>query len=250
MLTKLRMRILPEKKEDFHVTKASLMQGVLMEQIDSDYARELHVTGLHPYRQSLLRERDSWIWEVAALNEEAYRRIILPLKRKEFQDFFLKHSRVHILVEEKGEESISYRKLMESFYEEQSSGYYQITFATPTAFKRDGAYIFYPDIRCVYQSLMNKYSAASPSESLDSQELLEQLVESSRIIQYNVRSVLFHIEGIRIPSFVGEIRIKNTGAQTMKNFIELLFRFGEYSGVGIKCAIGMGALQSGRREKP
>lgn len=35
----------------------------------------------------------------------------------------------------------------------------------------------------------------------------------------------------------------------MANYIRLLCRFGEYSGVGIKTSMGMGAIQLHRREK-
>ena len=69
------------------------------------------------------------------------------------------------------------------------------------------------------------------------------------IIKYNLKSTSFHLEGTRIPSFVGWIVIRNDGPQTMGNFIKLLLRFGKFSGVGIKTGIGMGALQLIDREE-
>ena len=75
------------------------------------------------------------------------------------------------------------------------------------------------------------------------EETLASLTESSSIVQYKLRSTFFLLEGVRIPAFKGEIKIKIAGTATMAKYARLLTRFGEYSGVGIKSAIGMGALQ-------
>lgn len=89
-------------------------------------------------------------------------------------------------------------------------------------------------------------------ESMIDEETLEQLCENSRVIRYDLKSVPFHLEGIKIPAFIGKITIKLTGTQTLANFAHLLLQFGTYSGIGIKTAIGMGAvkiLDEGRRRE-
>ncbi len=90
---------------------------------------------------------------------------------------------------------------------------------------------------------MNKYSASSTDMEMYDAETLEQLVSNSEITQYKLRSVQFPLEGIKIPSFKGELTIKINGTITMAKYARLLARFGEYSGVGIKTAIGMGGLR-------
>ena len=42
---------------------------------------------------------------------------------------------------------------------------------------------------------------------------------------------------------MGELGIYISGTETMARYARLLFRFGEYAGVGIKTAMGMGALR-------
>lgn len=42
--------------------------------------------------------------------------------------------------------------------------------------------------------------------------------------------------------------IKVTSTDTAAKFIRLLLEFGEYSGVGIKTGLGMGAIQIVRRD--
>ena len=130
------------------------------------------------------------------------------------------------------------------FYEEDSShDTFQIHFMSPTSFKQRGKYLFYPDLRCIYQSLMNKYDSAVTEESMVNEDTLEQLCEYSQIVRYDLKSVNFSLEGIKIPAFIGKVTIKIHGTQTMANFAHMLFEFGTYSGVGIKTALGMGYIR-------
>ena len=132
---------------------------------------------------------------------------------------------------------------MNRFYENDYSPYIQMQFLTPTAFKQKGKYLFYPDIRCIFQSLMNKYDSAICDESMMDMDTLEQLTENAHIIRYDLKSVGFCLEGVKIPAFIGKLTIKMNGTRTMSNFANMLFEFGEYSGVGIKTALGMGCIK-------
>ena len=49
MFNKLTIELKNDKKLDFGIS--SLMQGVMMELIDSEYAETLHEQGLNPYTQ-------------------------------------------------------------------------------------------------------------------------------------------------------------------------------------------------------
>ena len=74
-------------------------------------------------------------------------------------------------------------------------------------------------------------------------DTLESLEEGAEIIRYDLKSVKFPIEKVRIPAFIGKITIKMKGTQTMTNFAHMLFEFGEFSGVGIKTSLGMGCIK-------
>lgn len=63
------------------------------------------------------------------------------------------------------------------------------------------------------------------------------------VIAYNVRTSKFHLEGVKITGFVGEIAILINGSDIMKKFVNVLFRIGEYTGIGIKSSLGMGAMK-------
>ncbi|MCM1183529.1 MAG: CRISPR system precrRNA processing endoribonuclease RAMP protein Cas6 [Roseburia sp.] len=229
-------------RPEFGYYQSSNMQGVLMEQLDGGYAQRLHEQGLKPYSQCILSgEFPEWI--VNTYTSEAYQKIMLPLLAEGFRHITLEKSGINISICAKELKTVSRQELLDEFYSEQYSRYLNLEFITPTSFKSGGKYVIMPDMRYIYQSLMNKYSASSADMEMYDEETLEQLVNCSSIVQYKLRSASFPMEGIRIPSFKGEIGIKIAGTGTMAKYARLLARFGEYSGIGIKTAIGMGALR-------
>ncbi len=223
--------------------QTSNLQGVLMEQIDTEYAERLHQNTLNPYSMSVIREGNKTIWNISTLNQEAYEQIIMPLLSDSFQSFEMKKKELSIKILEKDLTTKPKNELMQDFYKGEVSKYINIEFVTPTAFKSEGHYIFYPDVRLMYNSLMNKYSAASTEVDMRDESTLEELMKHSEIVHYKLRSVPFPLEGIRVPGFVGTITIKIHGNQTLASYAKLLFSFGEFSGVGIKTAMGMGRIR-------
>jgi len=241
MLAELRMKLDADKTEIGYY-QSSNMQGVLMERLESGYAEKMHISGLKPYSQYIAGGSQKQ-WVVNTLTQEAYQRIICPLSEEAFTDFTIEKKNMRVKICAKELKTISKRELLDEFYSDAYDRYLNLEFLTPTSFKSGGMYVNMPDLRYIYQSLMNKYSAASEDMDMYDEETLEQLVNSSRIIRYRLRSTFFPLEGVKIPSFVGEMCIKITGAPTIAKYARLLARFGEYSGVGIKTAMGMGGLR-------
>ena len=141
------------------------------------------------------------------------------------------------------------RELKEEFYGRDSSHTFQLNFLTPTSFKSHGEYLFFPNPDLVFHSLMEKYSSSwkepGKEESMEmwDEDTLRELTEGSRILRYNLRTVPFPMEKIHMIGFVGGIRLRLSGPGTMARFARMLFRFGEFSGVGIKTGMGMGAMR-------
>ena len=243
MLAELRMELAPDSA-DFGYFQSSNLHGVLMEQIDSGYAQTLHEQGLKPYSQ-YLTGKEKKEWRIKTLTKEAYQQIIAPLLDSGFAQFHIEKKQIHIKICKKEIQTIAYQDLLEEFYSEPCGRTIHLEFLTPASFKSAGRYIILPDLHYIYQSLMNKYSAASNELNMYDEETLHQLTGSSVITQYRLKSTSFPLEGIRIPAFKGEVRIKLNGTNTMAKYVRLLARFGEYSGVGIKTAIGMGGMKIG-----
>ncbi len=161
----------------------------------------------------------------------------------ENQTIYLKRYGIQFVLGERSLRQVSLEALTARFYEHKSGRYFKIRFMTPTAFKQNGRYTFYPDLRCIYQSLMRKMDFVSRRESFFDEDVLEQIVSDSEISQYHLYSTSFSMEGARIPAFAGVITIRAGGTQTMADYIAMLLRFGEFSGVGIKTSLGMGAME-------
>ena len=135
---------------------ASLFHGALMELLPEEYASLLHMSQLHPYVQHLEYRDGDWYWIVCALNKKAVQ-IILHDTLSNLEYIKIKKRNLNIHIIQKSYTEVSYKELMNQFYNEDCSRYISIHFVAPTAFKSRGKYVFYPDIRCIFQSLMNKY---------------------------------------------------------------------------------------------
>ena len=247
MLAELKLE-LETDHPDFGYFQSSNLQGVLMERIDKSYASRLHEQGLKPYSQYVLGVSRKE-WRIKTLTAQAYEQIIHPLLDDQFQEFDIEKKRMHITICSKTVQVTPYQQLMDEFYCDSSSRYVNLEFVTPTSFKSSGRYVILPELRYIYQSMMQKYSAAIADSQLPDEDMLKQLTACSSISQYRLRSTVFPLEGVKIPSFQGEIGIKMNGTKAMANYIRLLARFAEFSGIGIKTAIGMGAVRIADRNR-
>lgn len=245
------LTIILENKQNYDYNISSLMQGVLMEFISPEYADRLHNDGLKPYTQHIEKEGDNLIWIITTMTDEAESEIIDAIISSEKRDIKIEHKEDCLAIKSKELQYVSYQELMNDTYFGKCSRTVKIDFKTPTAFKTGGRYQFYPTVELLMGSLINKHDAVSEATKVKSEEIMEEITRNVSIIGYRLRSTSFHLEGVRIPAFVGHITIRITGTQQFVNLVNLLLAFGEYSGVGIKTAIGMGAIsiEQQRKEK-
>ncbi|MBQ9030230.1 MAG: CRISPR-associated endoribonuclease Cas6 [Parasporobacterium sp.] len=249
ILTTLTMKLKCDSEEKLGFYKSSLLQGVIMENIDPSYAEKLHEDGRKPYSQSIIIRGEENIWTINTLTRDAREGVIDPLLKEQFLRFKIEHNDMPVSIVSKELKEQAYSDLFNAFYTQEAKNTFIIDFQSPTAFKKDGHYVFYPDLYLIYHSLMRKLDSVSDRESMYSYETLEQLVNCSEIIAYSIYSVRHSIEGVKIPAFMGKITVRVRGTQTMSNFANLLFEFGNYSGIGIKTAIGMGRVEIGPKGK-
>ena len=217
---------------------SSLFHGALIEMLPEEYAAFLHQSQLHPYSQHLERVGRDWHWIISMLDDDASSMIGGKLREK--KEVLLRKHDLRIGLSDPVEMTLSDEEMNSLFYRETPQKTFVLQFKTPTAFKRQGRYLFYPDLFCFFQSLMMRHDSIYDRGFLDL-DALEDLVSHSEIVRYDLRSTLFSLEGVQVNSFLGRTAIRVRGPQTMVNFANMLLRFGEYSGVGIKTAIGMGA---------
>ncbi len=238
MYAELKMEL---KTENLTYKKSSNLQGVIMEHIDPDYASVLHRNQQNPYSQCLIHEKDKCFWYIRTITREAYENLILPMS--ELKSFGLKNINGDIMIGDKTINLCAPESLLEEFYQVPGPRFLNIEFQTPTSFKTNDQYVNYPDLRLIYSSLMRKYSAASNKIEMFDDETLDQLVSYSKISRYRLRTIDFPLEATKITGFCGNLSIYMRGTNTMARYARLLLKFGRYSGIGIKSAMGMGAVR-------
>ena len=240
MLARLEITLDNPDKVRLNHNISSLFQGAIIELINPNYAEILHKDGLKPYSQHIKFDNKGIKWIINTLNQEAYENIIRPLL--DVENITLKHKDLTLRINNKSETTKSYDNLINEKYDSKNKCFIKVRFETPTAFKSKGKYVFYPDLRLIFQSLINKFNDVSLLYKIQDENLLEKLIDNSHIVNYKLKSTKFYLERVRINSFVGEITIKVNGKQELINVANLLFTYGEYSGIGIKNALGMGGI--------
>ena len=242
MPEKLIMELKTDNENNLRYHSAALLHGAIMEMVTPEFAEKMHISGLRPFAQSLRTIQGKIIWKVCALEEEAEQQIIGSLMGENFKEIHLKHNNTALEICSKELTRISDQDLIEQFYFADNSRTIRLQFVTPCSFKQDGKYVFWPDMRLIYQSLMKRFDSFSENNAVWMEEALEDLANYTVITGYNIRSTYFSLEGVRIPSFTGTITIRLNGPQQLVNLAHLLVHYGEYSGTGIKTAMGMGDL--------
>lgn len=217
------------------------LQGYLMGQISDDYAEFLHQQETNPYASFVIDRGDQQVWTVSLLTEQACEQLqegLLSLQHIQLDSY------AELISIQKIEwRTLSVDQLMAIFNADGHIDRFSIRFLTPTTFKSSGDYLIFPTTRLIFQSLMQKYSRLYPDVSNFDPDLLDYLTEHSRITRYRLQTHYFSVHKNKIPAFRGSLTIKVTGASTLRAFAQMLFAFGEFSGVGAKTSMGMGGIE-------
>lgn len=118
----------------------------------------------------------------------------------------------------------------------------QISFETPCTFKVAGDYARFPTAELVAQSLFLRWNALMPECAMEDGDALRMLAAGLSISRYHLQSQDYRLKGQRIPGFVGELQLLARLPAPLMELWRLLLAFAPYGGVGVKTALGMGAV--------
>lgn len=242
MISVLTMTLQPSKALHLNHNSSSLFHGMMMEYLSPEVRELLHTMSLRPYRQGLSFGKEGVQWTLCTLTAEAKEHMITPFLSEEVSSFFMKHYGSSVDIVDKNLTSLTYDALIESSYLTACSRELTLHFLSPTAFKSGGEYIFLPDIRLILQSAMKKFDAFSSQTEIFSEDLLLDLEKHCKLSHYRLESQRFHLEGTRVPAFHGRMSLYIKGPQPLVNVVHMLCSYGQYAGVGIKSALGMGSM--------
>lgn len=120
----------------------------------------------------------------------------------------------------------------------------ELNFLTSTSFKKNEEYKIFPELPLVFNNLIRKWNVYSDSMVLGEERLGNKLAESMCITDYRLHTHPFSVEGRRIRAFRGNIRLGLFKNDITRRMASMLAAFADYAGIGIKTAMGMGAVHS------
>lgn len=246
MLCKYEIELDIKEEKNYKIYNwGSLLQGVIMESINSEYAEKLHNMKINTYTQYVyLREDNEYVWVISTLDNEAYNNIIENYINK-VDSVYVKHKNLEIKFKSKKEVSkIEIDELFKKWYfNEEINNRVKIKILTPVSYKNmDGQYQIIPSIEYIIPNIINRWNAIAGFNQMD-KEVVDKYIERTYIEKYNLKSVKFGLEGMNINSFIGSLTLKINANDTMINLLNMLFEFAEYSGIGIKVSMGMGGIK-------
>ena len=223
----------------------SVLHGVMMSCISTEYATFLHTTQIPPYHQYVYydKERNTSVWRIAALTEESIEEMIYPLwnigpkiKLTQKNGSLLIDDRRVVL-------ETDYASIAKSFLGDiKQYKKIDIIFVTPTSFKVNQAYAIFPDIEKIMRSFLKKWNAFSSSDVYDDEELFQAMCDNMYVAEYRMRLQKFYLEKTKIPGFQGVYTLICKRNMILSNLAAMLCYFGSIAGCGIKVALGMGAM--------
>ena len=181
----------------------SVLHGVLMELVGTDYAGQLHEAGLRPYNQYVYFDKDRTILE-----------------------------------------ETSYEDLIHKFWSSDSL-YTQakLQCMSTTSFKVDKQYTIFPEAFRIYRYLLRQWNQFSTFGMLDTDSILGDLEAGVFIRDYNLRMGIYGLEGVKIRGFRGQVVMQFKRNVEMQRVLALLSYYSQFTGLGIKTALGMGGIK-------
>lgn len=245
----LRLTEIPLKMPEhtrIHPAMGSIFHGALMSIIAPASAEMYHHMTLRPYSQAVYwnERKHSALWRIGTLTDEAYERLVIPLEK--VPALWLKQKQYEV--------TLGPRQLIGQTSFEDLAGQFVKADSAPAgaewqclsvmSFKQDGRYVILPDIRLMYHSLLQRWNTFSDTVKLEQDDLLEQLVSHCRLTKYQLRSQVFSVNGSTIHGCEGWQRYSFFGYDMLKRLQGILAALAPFSGIGVKTALGMGAVDT------
>ena len=224
-----------------HPYSAYWLYSLLVKSVSADFADHLHESSLTPFSQSVTRtlKKDEVIWKINLLGENAVAEISNLLDNWETIQLERLQSPVAIIKKEMSLYNTSDDFLLPR---REQQMFYTMHFVTPTSFKSDGEYALFPSSRLILQSLLNKWNALYPELSMKDEDATNMLLDGIRIRNYKLNSTQYPLSGLKLPGFMGYVEMQVRLSEPLHELWRLLYSLAPYSGIGIKTALGMGAV--------
>ena len=219
---------------------ASLFHGYLMENIDPAYAEYFHYNTTNPFTSCIFKDtkEDKFFWRVTTFNQKAYDMLMTYFSNIP-ESIYLKNRDLEINIKSFSIQKKSYEDLFLEATERK-----RIKLISPTSFKSDGITHIFPNISTLISGVITKINQHSETTELEDKKIVDELLEKVYIKDYNLKTKVFHLEGIKIKGFIGTMDLAIKGEdRALANILNFLILISEYTGLGIKTSLGMGGVK-------
>lgn len=223
-----------------NVSWGSMLHGLLIELLPEPYPALLHEEGQRQLSQWLsVTGPNAFIWHICVTDDGLSEAIADVFQNK--KTLQCKHLQCEFEVTDHVRKHTSMSDFMKEIYlaPEASRGV-SIVFHTVTTHKSFGRYATFPSAELIAQSIRDRFCLLVPDFPLRDDEVMQQILENVYISRYKLQSATYGLEGHYVTGYIGRLEIHFKGPDPLRRLAETLFRFGNWSGIGIKTALGMG----------
>ena len=243
MLRQAEIELTLPEGEKLNQSMGSVLHGALMGIISPEWAAAMHEEKVRPYSQYVTLKEGKLCWRIQTLTEEAFDEILVPLMKQ--SQLTLKQrgypvglSHFRIARQE------NFADIEERCWSGRRIHHIDMDFLTSTSFKTNGTYAIFPDPRLLFVSLVRKWNAFSDASIIDEPDLIDHLASQLDISDYHLHMHPFSVEGRRIRAFRGNVTYSFFKNDMAASLAATLASFAMYTGIGIKTALGMGAVET------
>ncbi len=236
--------LLKGEDQTLDATLAYPLYAWMLSKVDAAVGEEMHAQGIKPVSQAVYRSDAAapLCWTVSLLTQEAVQAFGPVLDAAEYAELH----RGRVSLEKKSVETIeSPQQLIHRAEALRGQNRYPLRILSPASFKQAGRYVIYPQEQLILQSLIQRWGLSFPEMPLDDPDAFRLLSQGVRIADYSLRTLRHPLKQTRIPSFIGRIVTEVHLPAPMADIWNALYCFAPYAGIGIKTALGMGAVGTG-----
>lgn len=222
----------------------SVLHGMLIEHLPDDWKEILHGESVRPISQWIeFVNNENSLWHVSVTDDGLGD--LLNGIFSEDTTWECKHLKAPIHLELTEHTTATLFEYMEPFFttEEPYDGV-NLLFRTATTHKTQGKYAIFPSVSLIANSLNKRLCSVSPDFALADPEAFDQVVAHTEIRRYQLNSARYALEGAGVIGYTGSVELRFSGPDALKRLAGVLFGFAEWSGVGIKTALGMGGCKA------
>lgn len=241
-MTRYQIELTPSCGCKLDIGWAYRLYAALLEQLSPEQAQQIHEAPVAPLGQHLRFEAGRWIWEIGLLGEQGEQFLRPVLEQTDV--YSLKDGAIKLRAKILQQETIdSLENLLE--ISPAKGCQHELYFRTPTAFKSQGEYLSLPSAKLLLQSLVKKWNGNFPECQIEDTDGEGLVVMSHRLHfqVFSLKSQRFWLKGKAVTGFTGKIVLEDRNQGFHSELVNALLYFSQFSGIGIKTALGMGGVE-------